>query len=349
MAASEGAGTSGVTDLRRLQRHVRRLQYELGLAVSNLPHLRQMVEFSADALLLLDGRQRLLDCNARLAELMEVSDVDLLQQPLEHWLALPQEARVLRNALLELAPGQPLRMEVQLHRSGGGDLPMELEARRVEGQQIGADSLGSLERQPCWTLALRDIRERRRLESSQAMLQVQRDLIQELQRSEHRFRELVELLSDGLATLDPDLRILYGNPALERILGVPPVALQGVPLSRFVPPEERSAWEQHCGALLAGQGRRLRMVLQDAAGSRHFLDMEFIPRREEGGRSEGSLLLARDVSELNAAQRELERLSLSDPLTGLGNELSTHRYLSEHLSQRASIPLALLWLDLDGF
>jgi diguanylate cyclase (GGDEF)-like protein/PAS domain S-box-containing protein len=349
MAVADDTSHNGAGEQRRLQRQVRRLEYELSQAVGALPHLRQMVEFSADALLLLDGRLRLLESNSRMAELLQVSDSELYHQPLENWLALPQEAEVLRSALLQLAPGQPLRMEVQMRLNGSAELPMELEARRLDEQGNGTGRPVAGDGQPCWTIALRDIRERRRLESSQAMLQVQRSLIQELQRSEGRFRELVELLSDGLATLDADLRILYANPALEAILGLPCAALEGTLLSRFVAPEDSSAWEQHCGALLAGRARRMRMILRDAGGGRRFLDMEFIPRREEGGSSEGSLLLARDVSELNAARQELERLSLSDPLTGLGNELSTRRFLSDHLLQRDSIPLALLWLDLDGF
>ena len=107
--------------------------------------------------------------------------------------------------------------------------------------------------------------------------------------------------------------------------------------------QHRWAWQQvaqvqqRLGQLPAGlAGRALDLSTQRAAVGRR-------------GVVKGMLLLARDVSELNAARRELERLSLSDPLTGLGNELSTHRYLSEHLSQRAAMPLALLWLDLDGF
>jgi diguanylate cyclase (GGDEF)-like protein/PAS domain S-box-containing protein len=229
-------------------------------------------------------------------------------------------------------------------------LPMELEARRVEGHSSEPRRRDARGHQPRWTLALRDISQRRRLESSQAMLEVQRSLIEDLSRSESRYRQLVELLSDGLALLDGQQRILYVNPALEAILGLTHSSLEGTPLSRLVAPEDRSAWEQHCGALLAGRGRRIRLSLCDATGDRHFLDMEFIPRHGEGQQQpKGMLLLARDVSELNAARRELERLSLSDPLTGLGNELSTHRYLSEHLSQRAAMPLALLWLDLDGF
>lgn len=190
---------------------------------------------------------------------------------------------------------------------------------------------------------------RRQLRSSQALLQVQGSLIDQLSRSENRFRQVVELLSDGLALLDPELRILYANPAFEDILGQSAASLVGLPLARFVTPQDRPCWEQLCGALLAGRSRRIRLSLTDAGGGQHFLDMEFIPRREEGRPAESTLLLARDVSELNAAQQELERLALSDPLTGLGNERSTRRFLAEHLSQRAGMPLALLWLDLDGF
>lgn len=182
----------------------------------------------------------------------------------------------------------------------------------------------------------------RQLRSSQALLQVQGALIAQLSRSENRFRQLVELLSDGLALLDPELRILYANPAFETILGQSAASLVGLPLARFVTPQDRASWEQLCGALLAGRSRRIRLSLRGAGGGQHFLDMEFIPRGEEGRPSEGSLLLARDGSELNAAQQELERLALSDPLTGLGNERATRRFLAEQLSQRAGMPLALL-------
>ena len=189
----------------------------------------------------------------------------------------------------------------------------------------------------------------RQLRSSQALLQEQGALIAQLSRSENHFRQLVDLLSDGLALLDPELRILYANPAFEAILGESAASLVGLPLARFVAPQDRASWDRLSGALLAGQGRRIRLSLGDAGGGQHILDMEFIPRREEGRPADGSLLLARDVSELNAARQELERLALSDPLTGLGNERSTRRFLTDQLSQRASIPLALLWLDLDGF
>lgn len=348
MAVADDPGPQGPAELRRLRRQVRRLEYELAQAVEALPHLRQMVEFSADGLLLLDERFRLLECNSRLVDLLQQPDSQLYQQPLEHWLALPQEVELLGSALMALEPGETLRLELQLRRGLSDDLPVELQARRLEDPATPA-SRPARGGRPCWSLAVRDIQERRQLQSSQALLQVQRSLIMQLSRSENRFRQLVELLSDGLALLDPQLRILYANPALEGILGRSAAGLVGTPLARFVTAQDQAGWEQLCGALLAGRSRRFRLSLRHSDGGQRFLDMEFIPRREEGRPAEGSLLLARDVSELSAARQELERLALSDPLTGLGNERSTRQFLGEHLSQRASIPLALLWLDLDGF
>ncbi len=349
MAVADDPVPQGTTELRRLQRQIRRLEYELTQAVDALPHLRQMVEFSADGLLLLDERFRLVECNTRLAELLQGPDGQLYQQPLEQWLALPQEVEQLRAALLQLPPGQTLRLELQLRCNGSGGLPVELQARRLEDLMVEPSRPEAVGGRACWSLAVRDIQERRQLQSSQALLQVQGTLIEQLSRSESRFRQLVELLNDGLALLDPELRILYANPALERILDQSADSLVGLPLARFVMPQDRASWDQLSGALLAGRGRRIRLSLSDAAGGQHFLDMEFIPRREENQPAEGSLLLARDVSELNAARQELERLTLSDPLTGLGNERSTRRYIREQIRQRPEMPLALLWLDLDGF
>ncbi len=48
---------------------------------------------------------------------------------------------------------------------------------------------------------------------------------------------------------------------------------------------------------------------------------------------------------------ELERLTLTDPLTGLGNRRALERDLPRamRLSERVDLPLALLFMDIDGF
>ncbi|MEI7953281.1 MAG: EAL domain-containing protein, partial [Synechococcaceae cyanobacterium ELA182] len=116
-----------------------------------------------------------------------------------------------------------------------------------------------------------------------------------------------------------------------------------------IAPEDLATWEQQVGALLAGRHRHCQLGFLDAGGRRRLLELWFTPRCNGEGQHEGTMLLARDVSELTAARLELERLAFSDALTGLGNEESSRRFLADHLSRRSDIPLVLMWLDLDGF
>ena len=287
---------------RRLRRRVKRLEYELTQAVQVLPHLRQMVEFSGDLLLLLNGEGLLLESNGRLASLLELPAAELHRLPLERWLVLPSQVAVLRRRLEALGAGQALRMEVAVCRAAGDPLPMELEALRLPRPAVpGA-------RDACWTLSLRDLSERRRLESTEAMLQLQRGLILELRDSETRYRELVDQLADGLALLDPGQRIQFANPAMAALLGCSTAAAMGRCLSAFIAPGDLATWQQQVGALLAGRPRRCQLGFVAASGRCRLLELEFTPRWNGAG-----------------------------------------RFVAKHLSRRFDIPLALMWLDLDGF
>ncbi len=329
---------------RRLRRQVRQLEYELTQAVGVLPHLRQMVEFSGDLLLLLNGEGLVLESNGRLASLLALPPVELHRLPLERWLALPSQVAVLRQSLEALGAGQALRLEVAVRRAAGDPLPMELEALCLPLPAAPGAS------EARWTLSLRDISERRRLESSAVMQQAQQGLILELRHSETRYRELVDQLADGLALLDLDQRLQFVNPTMAALLGCSGEAATGRCLSEFMAPQDRLSWQQsRQGSLLAARPGRCQLGFLDGSGRQRLLELEFTPRWNGEGLHEGTLLLARDVSELTAARLELERLAFSDRLTGLGNEASSRRFLADQLSCDADHPLALMWLDLDGF
>ena len=329
-----------MSDPRRLEREVKRLQFELSQAVRVLPHLRQMVEFSGDVLLLLDAELRVLESNGRLATMLGVPAASLYQQPLGRWLAIPQQAEVLAARLHDLQSGSACRMEVELQAPDGVLPPMELVARRLTLPSGVEDR---------WTVSLRDISERRRLQSSQAMLEVQSSLIDQLRSSEERYRQLVEQLGDGLALLDLGLVFQFANPATHRIFALPEGQLEGRGLGEFVAEQDRGTLEQLSGALLAAQSRQFRLQIVDGLGSTRVLDVELTPRLDPEGVHVGSSLMVRDITELSAARLELERLAFNDVLTGLGNEESSRRFLEDRLGRRIDRHLTLLWLDLDGF
>lgn len=328
------------TDRLRLEREINRLRFELGEATRTLPHLRRMVADSADGLLLLDGDLAILEANPRAAALFGMGPTGFYGKPLWRWLADPQQARELEERLAALPPGDPLLLEVDLVGHEGGRTAVELLLRRLEG---GTGSSA------CWTASLRDIGERRRLKTSEAMVALQDGLIRRLRDSEERYRLFVDQLGDGLALLDQGQHFRFANPAMSAILQREQADLDGCWLGDLVAPADRTAYDQLIGAVLAARPRRERLHCLTAAGGQRLLELEFRPRFDAEGVVLGSTLLARDVTDLTEARLELERLAFRDPLTGLPNQEDTLRFLRGWLAHHPGDPLAVLWLDLDGF
>ena len=79
--------------------------------------------------------------------------------------------------------------------------------------------------------------------TSQVVLALARDELAEQmhrQRSEKRFRSLVQNSTDVVSVVHPDTTILYQSPAIERVLGYAPELLAGTKLSLLLHPEDRS-------------------------------------------------------------------------------------------------------------
>ncbi|MFM7651741.1 MAG: EAL domain-containing protein [Vulcanococcus sp.] len=334
-------------ECRLLEREIRRLRHELQEAVRALPHLRQMVQFSGDLLILVEASGRILEANGRFAELLGLPQEELYGQPLQRWLANPGQRQVLEHRLAA-GPGTPLlRMELDLQPTQGRSVAMELEGHQLL-PEAGAADLAPLR----WTLSLRDLSERRRLESSEAARQVQDSLIASLRSSEARYRELVAQLADGLDQIDAATTLVFANPALHRILAVPEGELLGCRLLEFLPAASAVSFEQSWDAVLAGQQRQCTLTLRAADGSLRQVELNLHPRSGGVEASAGGPLvsvLLRDVTALNRALSELTDLAFHDPLTGLPNAEASRRDLETRLTAGTTGALLVAWLDLDGF
>lgn len=86
--------------------------------------------------------------------------------------------------------------------------------------------------------------------------------IRTLSGAEHPYRVLVETMSEGAVTLDAEGRVLYSNPAFDRLLGLRQSEIQGTDLRCFIRAGERPYFE----ALLA-------RGLKDKDGSRGELEL----------------------------------------------------------------------------
>lgn len=135
-------------------------------------------------------------------------------------------------------------------------------------------------------------------------------------------RRALGSLRDMLGITDADLRFVYLSPSVETVLGYPVDQLFGTSMRNLLHPDERDRVDR-----LAARGyRRLvgRTVVHRALHAdgrvRHLETM--VDVLEEGGRFEGLVFNARDVTERIEVQHTLEReAALRGALIELTNEL----------------------------
>ncbi len=153
-----------------------------------------------------------------------------------------------------------------------------------------------------------------------------------------RFRILAEATFEGLV-FTRDGKIFDVNRAMCEMAGRDAASLLGRPLKDLIPGIDLLA-RQECG-------NRLEHDLARPDG--RILPVEILWR--DGTERDERVLAIRDISRQKAAEGQIERLARFDPLTGLPNrelfEQQLHQALA--LADRATVGLALLYVDLDRF
>jgi diguanylate cyclase (GGDEF)-like protein/PAS domain S-box-containing protein len=160
--------------------------------------------------------------------------------------------------------------------------------------------------------------------------------------------DALNLLPDAVCLVDADGRYLYVNASFERIFGYAPDEVIGRRAFDLVHPDDRAATMQQAVRVMNGEFQRnFRNRYMHKNG--HAVDImwsaAWLP--EHGAR----IGMAREISELRRAERELEYYAGHDALTGLPNRYLLQRRLQEHMECAAQTGsgLALLYFDLDGF
>ncbi len=166
----------------------------------------------------------------------------------------------------------------------------------------------------------------------------------ELTASEQRYRALMEQAGDGIILIDEDLAVVEANTRAVQLLGVARAEVVGRSLEEVRGTALGAALCDAVTHLFAGDtttisGIRTGGTVIDA----NFAVVDVGDRRIAQG-------ILRDVTERERAARQLEELSLRDPLTGLHNRRG-FEVLSEQqfrTAARLGQPLLLLFADVDG-
>ena len=173
----------------------------------------------------------------------------------------------------------PARYELDLLGVNGKFITVEASPQRIEFRG-----------QPAVMSILRDVSERKRLQNK-------------LADSERTFRTIFEQSSDGIAIIQDGL-LAFSNPAAVSITGYE--AGKGTPWINLIAPEEREHVLAMDQARRSGGGDaadRYIVTLVTATGRR--IVAEIAPRNIDFGGQPATLTLIRDITEANAAEREL--------------------------------------------
>ncbi|MCL3861584.1 diguanylate cyclase [Actinotalea sp. K2] len=151
--------------------------------------------------------------------------------------------------------------------------------------------------------------------------------------------DVLTALGDAVTVLDARGRILQVNPAALALLtrsGAPRVI--GLPWQDVVPHDIARA--------LDGVDRR---TVTTPTGE--VLDIRITRLAVDSGRSRGSVVVIRDVTELEQLRAELAELAIRDALTGLYNRRHLEAGLRRAVDEAADAgePLAVVLLDIDRF
>jgi len=178
-----------------------------------------------------------------------------------------------------------------------------------------------------------------------------RELNQRLQESEAAFRSLVNSAHEGIAVMQ-DRRLVFVNPSVCAMTGYDEAALLGLESFSlmFAPENRETLLANHLNRI---EGKpcpvRYESKLLRSDGSKCPIDISGVLISWNGRRA--TLNVLSDMSERKATEEAVRFMALHDNLTRLPNRYLLMERLERALAhaRRVKEPLALLFIDLDGF
>lgn len=176
-------------------------------------------------------------------------------------------------------------------------------------------------------------------------------LLHELRESEDSFQYLVDTAHEGIVVVQ-NKRLVYLNPRMCEMTGYSAAELKALP--SFLPlidPSVREVMLANHLHRLAGKPspKRYESLFLRKDGTSYPIELSGVAITWQG--QPATLNMITDISARKAAEQKMQYLAHHDSLTGLPNRYLLLERLNQAitLAQRTEIPLAVLFIDLNGF
>jgi diguanylate cyclase (GGDEF)-like protein/PAS domain S-box-containing protein len=184
----------------------------------------------------------------------------------------------------------------------------------------------------------KDITDRKRLE-------------EELRRAKDFLESVVENSVDGITVLDRSGNITFITKGAEEMLGYDRKNIHGAHISKYYLGGMEEAKKIMRSLREEGKLGNYETALKSADGRIVPISVSASPLRDDKGEIVGTLGVYKDITENKRLEKELEKLSITDSLTGLYNQRHFYNELKREVerAKRLYHPLSLLLFDIDGF
>ncbi|HEX6638207.1 MAG TPA: EAL domain-containing protein [Steroidobacteraceae bacterium] len=169
----------------------------------------------------------------------------------------------------------------------------------------------------------------------------------------------MQSLAEAIVTTDADGRLVYLNPAAEKLLAVDKSQVAGRPLDEvigLIDQNDRKLLADPVREAVAGVANphglsRRAVLIGKTSGEERAIELAASPLRDDAGEVVGAVILLHDVTELRGLHRQMSYQATHDALTGLVNRREFERRLSESAesARRGEATHMLCYLDLDRF
>ncbi|MEN6617276.1 MAG: PAS domain S-box protein [Syntrophorhabdus sp.] len=212
----------------------------------------------------------------------------------------------------------PKIADLYRRRKAGERVPASYEAvlKRADGRPADAWlNIGSISYRgkPAEIAIIRDISERKSLEAevmrSRDNLELRvKERTAELEKSHERFRNLVDLLPEGVFEIDTEGNLLYANRrALETFQRTPEDFAKGMRLSDFVDDDELTKMQEDASDIIKGETIEDEYNVHRKDGTKFPVFIR-AARIEDEGKVTGIRGIVVDLTEIRKAQADKERL-----------------------------------------
>ncbi len=173
---------------------------------------------------------------------------------------------------------------------------------------------------------------------------------QDLARNQRRLRAITDNTPAFVVHVNTEERYTFANAYTGKMLGMHPASLVGRSMREVAGDVIYDEIKPYIDRTLRGETTMFE-TQRDYADGHHYFQCTYVPDRTPEGEVVGFYAMVYDISSLKAAERELAKLARFDSLTGLANRFQFKERLDLAVArrQRRSMPIALLYLDIDHF